>query len=209
MKLKNEVVIGAPLAEAWRALLDVPRVARALPGASIEPDAVEGAYRGRLKVRVGPVGLEYEGIARLLDADEDDHVVSYHVEGREVRGAGGGAAATITNRLEAIDGTTRVVVETDLAVTGRAAQFGRGLMEDVAGRLLGEFAARLEALTEPDSGEAAEAPVPREELDLGTAVWPSLIHRYRWPLVGVVAALALVVVLLRPRREIVVLVERR
>jgi uncharacterized protein len=209
MKLTNEVVIGAPLAETWRALLDVPRVARALPGASVERDAVEGAYRGRLKVRVGPVGLEYEGIARLLDADEDDHVVSYRVEGRDVHG-GGGARATITNQLEAVDGRTRVVVETELVVTGRAAQFGRGLMEDIAGRLLGQFAARLEALSEPGGrAAAAGATPPRDELDVDAAVWPSLLYRYRWPLVGALAALALAAVLLRPRSAIVIVVERR
>lgn len=213
MKLTNEVVIGAPLAETWRALLDVLRVARALPGASVAPEAVEGAYRGRLKVRVGPVGLEYEGVARLVDADEDDHVVSYRVDGRDVHGAGG-AAATITNRLEGVDGTTRVVVETDLAVTGRAAQFGRGLMEDVAGRLLEQFAAQLEkeALRAPEAREAADVTAPPEEaFEVGAAVWLPLLRRYRWPLVGLAGVLAFLALaaLLRPRPEIVIVVERR
>ena len=208
MKLTNEVVVGAPLAETWRALLDVPRVAQALPGASLEPDAVEGVYRGLLKVRVGPVGLEYEGVARLLDADEDEHVVSYRVEGRDVHG-GGGAMATIRNRLEAADGKTRVVVETELAVTGRAAQFGRGLMEDVAGRLLGQFAARLEAVSEADGRPWSEAPPAPEALDVAAAVWPSLLYRYRWALVGAIATFALAAVLLRPRGRIVIVVKRR
>ena len=103
MQLRNEAVVGAPLDETWRAILDVPRVARALPGATIEPEGVEGGFRGALKVRLGPVTMQYEGVARLLDADEDDHVATFHLQGRESRGQGG-ATATIVNRLSAEDG---------------------------------------------------------------------------------------------------------
>src|ERR671923_2399275 len=121
MKLTNEVVVPAPLERTWPLLLDVPRMVRALPGATVEPDGAEGVYRGSLKVRLGPVAMEYEGSARLEEVDEDEHVASFHVEGRERRGHGG-AAATITNRLVPGSGGTRLVVETDLSITGRAAQ---------------------------------------------------------------------------------------
>lgn len=208
MKLRNEVVVAAPLDRTWSALLDVPRVARALPGASIEPDGAEGVYRGGLKVRLGPVVVEYEGMARLLDADEDEHVASFELQGREVRGHGG-ASATITNRLLPNDGGTRVVVETDVAVTGRAAQFGRGLMEDVAGRLLEQFASRLEHEVLA-GGEPAEARPRREdeELDLGSVAWKPLVRRYGWALA--LAAGALVAIAsFRSQRTVVIVVERR
>ena len=171
MKLTNEVVVPAPLERTWSLLLDVPRVVRSLPGASVEPDAVEGVYRGSLKVRLGPVAMEYEGVARLTDVDDDEHVASFHIEGRERRGHGG-ATATIVNRLLPADGGTRLVVETDLAVTGRAAQLGRGLMEDVAGTLLQQFARGL-----GESVRGVEEPSPAA-LDLGAVAWQPLVRRY-------------------------------
>ena len=211
MKLTNEVVVGAPLERTWAALLDVPRVARALPGAAIEPDSAEGSYRGTLKVRLGPVTVEYEGVATLVDVDEDEHAASFHLQGREARGQGG-ATATITNRLFPDDGATRVVVETELAVTGRAAQLGRGLMEDVAARMLEQFASRLEreVLAAPEAAELAARATPAEEaLDLGAAAWQPLLRRYAWPLALGAAALLAVAALRRRPPVIVVIVERR
>jgi uncharacterized protein len=174
MKLRNEVFVPAPLEQTWPLLLDVPRMMRALPGATVESDGAEGVYRGALKVRLGPVAMEYEGSARLVDVDEDEHLASLHVEGRERRGHGG-AAATITNRLVPEEGGTRLVVETDLAVTGRAAQFGRDLMEDVAGNLLEQFARGLEAAL---AGRDEEAGSPQAALDIGAAAWEPLLRRY-------------------------------
>jgi carbon monoxide dehydrogenase subunit G len=211
MELRNEVVVGAPLEQTWTALLDVPRVGRALPGASIDPDGADGSYRGRLKVRLGPVTVEYEGVATLVDVDEDEHVASFHLQGREARGHGG-ATATITNHLFREDGATRVVVETDLAVTGRAAQLGRGLMEDVAARMLEQFASRLEreVLATAEAPEAVSEARPAEEaLDLGAAAWRPLVRRYAWPLAFGAAALIAVAALRRRAPVVVVIVERR
>jgi carbon monoxide dehydrogenase subunit G len=176
MKLKNEVIVPAPLEQTWPLLLDVPRMVRALPGATVEPDGAEGVYRGALKVRLGPIAMEYEGVARLEDVDEDEHVATFRIEGRERRGHGG-ATATITNRLLPAEGGTRLVVETDLSVTGRAAQFGRGLMEDVAGHLLQRFARGLEAAV-LGAEEVAPARPAAAELDLGAAAWRPLLRRY-------------------------------
>ena len=174
MKLTNEVVVPAPLESTWSLLLDVPRVVRALPGATVEPEAVEGAYRGALKVRLGPVAVEYDGVARLEDVDEDERAATFRIEGRERRGHGG-ATATIVNRLLPDENGTRLVVETDLAVTGRAAQLGRGLMEDVAGSLLEQFAAGLERLA---LGREEDVAATAAELDLGAAAWEPLVRRY-------------------------------
>lgn len=209
MKLRNEVVVAAPLEETWRTLLDVPRVARALPGASIEADGVEGVYRGTMRVKLGPVTTEYTGAATLEDADEDERVATFRVQGREVRGQGT-ATATITNRLVPEEGgATRVIVETELAITGRAAQFGRGILEDVSGRLLDQFASRLEA--EVLGGDASRADVTAaardEVLDVGGAAWGSLLRRYGWIALVGAAAIALAVAL--RSRTVVIVVERR
>lgn len=175
MKLVNEFDVGVPMDRTWDTLLDVPRVARALPGATIDPEGEAGAWRGTMKIKLGPVTTEYAGTARVQDVDADDRVASYRVEGREARGQGS-AAATITTRLApaASGDGTRVVVETDMQVTGRQAQLGRSLMEDVAGAILGEFAGRLEREltgTGPPSDDAASA------LDVGGAVRGAMAER--------------------------------
>ena len=146
MKLDNEFVVAAPLDRTWSTLLDLDRVAGCLPGASLEPTTGDGTYRGGMKVKLGPMVVSYDGVARLVDVDEDGFTSPLEVQGKETRGQGT-AAARIRNRLEdAGGGSTRVRVETELQVTGRQAQFGRGIMQDVAGRMLKEFAGRLEQL---------------------------------------------------------------
>ena len=192
MKLRNEFVVAAPLEQTWQTLLDVPRVASALPGATIEPGG-NGDYRGSMRLKIGPVTAEYAGTARLEDVDEDAHIASFHVQGS---GAQGTAAARITNRVEnAAEGGTRVIVETDLRVTGRAAAFGRGLLEDVSARMLAEFARRLEAeiLTPagPRAPAAASAPPRDDVLDLGAAAWEPLVRRYAVPVLVVLLVLSL------------------
>ena len=205
MKLKNEVVVAAPLEETWRTLLDVARVVRALPGASIEADSVEGVYRGSMRVKLGPVTAEYTGAATLEDADEDERVATFRVQGREARGHGT-ATATITNRLMPEEaGGTRVIVETELDITGKAAQFGRGILEDVSSRLLDQFASRLEA--EVLAGDAS-ATAPKEEvLDVGSAAWGPLLRRYGW--IALLGAAVLGLAVAARSRRVIIVVERR
>jgi len=196
MKLHDEFVVAAPLEQTWQALLDVSRVASALPGASVEPGG-GGEYRGRLRLKIGPVTAEYAGSARLEDVDEDAHVASFHVQGSGVQGT---AAATITSRVREAEGGTRVVIETDLRVTGRAAAFGRGLIEEVSARTLAEFARRLESeILSPASARApadAAAPARDEALDVGAAAWEPIVRRYGLPLL---IGLLLLSLLRRPK----------
>ena len=199
MKLRNEFVVAAPLEQTWRTLLDVPRVASALPGATIEPGGDAGVYRGRLSLKIGPVTAQYEGTARIEEVDEDAHVASFYVQGA---GGQGSAAATITNRLEQTDGGTRVVVETDLQVTGRAASFGRGLMEDVSARLLAEFARRLQQEIIAPPGTTTRVGRVEPQFDLGAAAWEPLVRRYALP-----ALVALVLLLLLRRPKVIVIRE--
>jgi carbon monoxide dehydrogenase subunit G len=184
MKITNEFDVGVPLAQTWTTMLDVPRVARALPGAKIDPDSDGGVYRGTMKVKLGPVTTAYAGTARVEDADDDDHVASFRVEGREERG-GGGAAATITLRLAEREGGTHVVVVTDMQVTGRQAQLGGRLMEEVAATILADFARRLEGELKGEgasAGSASGAGVAGfddadEALDVSSAVRGPLLRR--------------------------------
>jgi carbon monoxide dehydrogenase subunit G len=191
MKLRNEFIVAAPLGQTWETLLDLPRVASALPGATIEPGG-NGEHRGSMRLKIGPVTAEYTGTARLEDVDEDAHVASFHIQGS---GGQGTAAATITNRVEEAEGGTRVIVETDLRVTGRATAFGRGLIEDVSARMLTEFARRLEseilAPTSPRAARAARAPSHDDALDLGAAAWEPVLRRYAVPVLAVLLVLSL------------------
>jgi carbon monoxide dehydrogenase subunit G len=158
VKLTNEFTVGVPIERAWDTLLDIERVAGFLPGAKIESSPEQDVYHGSMRVKVGPMVVNYQGTARLVQADESQHTADIAVEARDTKGQGT-ASATIRNRLVPDSGGTRVIAETDLSITGRQAQFGRGIMQDVAGRMLNDFARRFEQYLlhgEGDSGRAAE-----------------------------------------------------
>jgi carbon monoxide dehydrogenase subunit G len=142
MRLEHEFVVPAPVDAAWAVLLDVPRIAPCLPGAALtEHDA--DSFAGTVKVKVGPITLTYRGKGRFVERDEAAHRVVIEASGRESRGSGT-AGATVTATL-APDGpgTTVARVAIDLTVTGRPAQFGRGVLADVSGRLVDQFAGSL------------------------------------------------------------------
>jgi len=157
MELHNEFTVRTPVEDAWRILTDLERIAPCMPGARLTE--VEGEdYRGSVKVKVGPITAEYRGVARFLERDEETHRAVLRAEGRDTRGQGN-ANATITATLAADGPATRVTVETDLAITGRVAQFGRGVLADVSGKLLGQFVDCLEktVLAVPTPGADALA----------------------------------------------------
>ena len=188
LKLENEFVVEAPVESTWQTLLDLQRVAGCLPGATIEAPDADGTYAGSMRVKVGPVSMNYAGTARLEDVDEGAHTAVFAVKGKETRGQGS-ATATIRNRLVPEGEGTRVVVETELSVTGRPAQFGRGIMQDVASSMLGDFARCLSALMSASdsagpSGTAAARPAAGEaeqprELAVGGHLWKAMIGRVR------------------------------
>lgn len=159
MELTNEFRVGIPVEQCWGVLTDVERIAPCMPGAELRE--VEGEeYRGVVKVKVGPVTAEYKGAAHFVEKDESAHRAVLSAEGRETRGQGN-ANATITAQLESDgDQATRVSVVTDLAVSGKVAQFGRGVLADVSAKLLTQFVDCLEATILGAGPEApAEAPV--------------------------------------------------
>jgi carbon monoxide dehydrogenase subunit G len=209
MKLENSFTVAAPIAETWETLLDIERVAKCLPGAQIEPGDEDGVYRGAMKVKLGPMTVDYRGTARLQDVDEDTHTASIAVQAREAKGQGT-AAAVIRNQLESQNGGTRVVAVTDLKITGRQAQFGRGIMEDVATTMMGEFAKRLEseigaaaaAAPKSDPGETQDRGRQEEPeaLDLGNVLASTPMVRYAG-IAGVALLVLLVLSALRRGRK--------
>jgi hypothetical protein len=143
VELTNDFRVGVPVERAWELLTDVEGIAPCMPGAQLQE--IEGdEYRGIVKVKVGPITAQYKGVARFLERDEAAHRAVLRAEGRETRGQGN-ANATITARLEADGDATNVTVVTDLTITGRVAQFGRGVLADVSAKLLGQFVDCLES----------------------------------------------------------------
>ena len=155
MKLENEFVVPASVDDAWKVLLDVERVAPCLPGAEIEK-AEGDAYNGTMTVKIGPITAKYKGTIEIEEADDAAHRAVMKAKARDARGQGG-AQATITSTMESSDEGTRVKVETDMRVTGAAAQFGRGVMQDVSAQMMGRFADCLASEMSGGDGAQAEA----------------------------------------------------
>ncbi len=175
MLIETGFEVPRPPAEAYALLLDLERVTPCFPGAELLGDAPDGGREVRVTVRLGPMRLAYEGDVRISERDDAAMRAVLAGSAREARG-GGSATARIAMRVEGADDRSRVVAEADVDLTGRAAQMGRGIVEDVATRLVGEMAACLEAglgapASDGDGPARAGAPAPVEggRLMLGVA----------------------------------------
>lgn len=156
MELTNDFEVVASIDRVWEVLNDVERIAPCLPGAQLLE--VEGEeFRGVVKVKVGPITAQYQGTAVFLERDTVTHRVVIRAEGRDTRGAGN-ASADITAQLQEVEGGTLVTVSTNLKVTGKVAQFGRGVMADVSKKLMGQFADNLSELIASDGEEFSDGP---------------------------------------------------
>lgn len=156
MKIDYEFTVGVPVDQAWSRMLDLEKIAPCLPGAAIQEEMGDGEYAGTMKVEIGPITVSYKGTVKFEETDETNHRAVLQATGREARGQGT-ASATIVSTLREEGEGTRVNVETDMMLTGRVAQFGRGLAQDVATKMLDEFAACLEREI---SGAGSPAPAP-------------------------------------------------
>ena len=152
MKIDNEFTVSIPVEQAWNTMLDLERIAPCLPGAAIQGSEGD-EYQGTMKVKIGPITANYKGTVKVEEADEENHRAVLQATGRDARGQGT-ASATIVSILQEEGDETRVKVETDMKLTGRAAQFGRGIAQDVATKMLTQFAECLER--ELSGGGAAE-----------------------------------------------------
>jgi uncharacterized protein len=143
MQLAHEFTVHTPIDRAWAVLTDIERIAPCMPGAALTE--VDGeTYHGLVKVKVGPISAQYKGTASFVEKDEAAHRVVLKAAGRDTRGQGN-ASATVTAVMTKQGDGTRVEIATDMTVSGRVAQFGRGVMADVTARLLQQFVDNLEA----------------------------------------------------------------
>jgi uncharacterized protein len=199
MKIEDRFRVDLPIEDAWRVLLDIERIAPCMPGAELQE--VEGdEYRGVVRIKVGPITAQYKGTARMVEADADAHRAVIEAQGRDTRGQGN-ASATITMSLTSIgDDTTEVAVDNDVTVTGKVAQFGRGVMADVSSKLLAQFVECLEANVLGAAGTsigepAAPAPTAEPVDLLRTAGAPVLMRIVPVALVLIVVVVVVILLL--------------
>lgn len=182
MEIKDSFRVSTPIAETWKVLLDIERIAPSLPGAELHE--VEGdEYRGVVKVKVGPITAQYKGVAKLAEVDETARRIVIDAAGRDTRGQGNAKAAIVVTMTEGPDGT-EVEVVTDLSITGKVAQFGRGVLADVSSKLMGQFVENLErdvlgagepeGSGEPEAAGEAEGAI-QPEAPAGAAAGPRQI----------------------------------
>jgi carbon monoxide dehydrogenase subunit G len=156
MQLEHSFTVPVGVEDAWAVLLDIERIAPCMPGAAIE--SVDGDdFTGSVKVKLGPIGLTYKGKASFVEKDVTTHRVVIDARGRDSRG-NGTANAKVTATLTESGESTEVHVVTDLDITGKPAQFGRGVMVDVGNKLIGQFADCLAGKLTAGGAEAAAAP---------------------------------------------------
>jgi len=155
MELDHSFIVPVPPDRAWEVLLDVERIAPCMPGAIVEEFDGE-VVTGRIKVKVGPVSLTYRGTAKFTERDPDTRVVVVDASGKETRGAGTASAAIRASLVPSGEGT-EVSIHTTMNVTGRPAQFGRGVIAEVGGKLVEKFAENLAQMIS-DGGDVAIGP---------------------------------------------------
>jgi carbon monoxide dehydrogenase subunit G len=184
VKLENSFEVTASAEAAWELLMDVPRVIPCMPGAELIETVDETHWKARMRVKLGPISLSFLTDVSREEVDEAGHRVKLATKAREERGRGA-ANATIESSLASAEGRTQVTTVTDLALTGMAAQFGRGLVQDVAAQLLESFAYCLEQqlVTQPENPSApavvAAPPRPVSGLKLGHAAMRSMLARHK------------------------------
>lgn len=181
INLKESFEVNAPIDAVWRFLLDPYQVAPCMPGAELDEVVGEDTFLGNIKVKVGPITAQYKGRVQFTRVEPSAHEIEMTADGLE---AGGGTArGTIFSRLQALDdGRTEVVAEATAEITGRVAQFGRGMIQGVSQQLFREFAASVtQRLESPESAAAAPAesrPIRILPLVLGQ-IWSAIAGFFR------------------------------
>jgi carbon monoxide dehydrogenase subunit G len=159
MEFDNSFEVPLPPAEAWKILLDIKRIAPCMPGAELTEVVDQSTYRGKINVRLGPVALTFAGIIKFEQIDGQAHTARVAAQGTDAKGRGGANAASVF-RLEPAGGGSKVLVHTNLALSGAVAQYGRGvgIIQATAAQLMNQFATRLK---EQLAQERSAAPAPR------------------------------------------------
>ncbi len=209
MNLESNFIISHPRDEVWNALLDVEEIAPCIPGFTLEQ--VDGdQFRGKMKIKIGAITTTYRSTIVFLERDEEENRVVISAKGKEIGGQGS-VDATVTADVGEVPDGASVEMNTELAITGRVAQFGRGIISDVSDRLIKQFVksfeakldsaapnpgqAATEAVPEPQEASAGDDPPPiaeSEPLNLAAvAAWP--VARRALPVIAVVIVVALIV----------------
>ena len=181
MRLENSFEVSAPVDEAWALLNDIPRIVSCMPGAELTETVDDSTWRGVVHVRLGPMSLQFGTDVVREGADDSAHRVVLATKARELRGRGS-AQATIESSLHDAGGTTHVQIVTELQLQGAVAQYGRGIVPQVAAQLTKEFAENVAALLEGEHEPSAEAEVRAPVVPVGgvrlglRALWASLVR---------------------------------
>jgi carbon monoxide dehydrogenase subunit G len=149
MQLENSFQVSAPPDQVFAYLLDINKVVGCVPGAELTEVVDESTFKGKVKVKVGPITVAYSGTARISDRNDAERLATLSAEGRETTGPGS-ARASAQMRVQTAGEGSLVTITTDYHIAGRVAQFGRGVMEDVSKRLIGEMARCIQANVETD-----------------------------------------------------------
>ena len=199
MELNNDIEVNASVDEVWEAFNTPEKIAPCLPGAELQENEGE-EFHGIVKIKVGPITAQYKGTATYLERNNEDKKVVIKGDGRDVRGAGNASAIITAQLTEISPTTTQVSVKTELTITGKVAQFGRGAISDVSAKLMTQFAKNLELLLEPDDSDASDEnltsssnPNEEEALNLLGVVALPLLKRFGIPIIVVGVAAFLII----------------
>ena len=167
MDLQNSFVVPSDIDTAWKQLQDVEGLATCMPGATLTSHDGDD-FTGSVKVKLGPVSMVFAGQARFVSKDEATHTVVIEGAGKETKGTGTAKGLVTAVLVQEAPDRTRVDVNTEITITGKAAQFGRGVMQDVAGRIIDQFSANLAAMMTAGGAEATAAASASEGGEPGT-----------------------------------------
>jgi carbon monoxide dehydrogenase subunit G len=203
VEFENTFTVKAPVADVYDAVLDIERVAPAMPGAEVLEKVSDDAYKVAIKVKLGPVTMTYRGDVTVVERDPETHSAVLDVKAREARGQGS-ANANVSMSLQPAEGSTRGTMHTTVQLSGKAAAMSRGVIDDVSKRLVDQFAQNLEGIVGPgeQTGEAESEPPPsNDSLDVGQLAGGMAADRVRDPkMLAAIAGLALLLIWLIGRR---------
>ena len=171
MKFENEFDVAAPIEEVYKAILDVERVAPCVPGAQVTERTDEDVYKVAIKVKVGPMSMQYRGEVKIVESDDDQHRAVMRTRAKEARGQGT-ADASVEMRLDGNGSRTHGTISTDVKLSGRAAAMGGGVIQDVSARIIDTFAENLAAMLAGGELEAPAAPAAPAETAPALALQP-------------------------------------
>jgi carbon monoxide dehydrogenase subunit G len=173
MEFDNSFEVPLPPPEAWKVLLDIKRVAPCMPGAELTEVVDENTYKGKINVRLGPVALTFAGVVKFEHIDAANYTARVAAQGTDAKGRGGANAASVF-RLEPVGGGSKVLVHTNLALSGAVAQYGRGvgIIQATAAQLMNQFATRLKDQLAQDRSSAPAPAQPMQSPIASTAAPP-------------------------------------